>query len=271
MVPAEQALVWLIFMVATTIFACKIRVIDKYGAIAAIPIGFVILYFGSVPWFVALLAFFVTASLFTKYKYKQKQKMGLSEGNEGARGWKSVIANGAPAALVAVLYYSSHNNPIFTLSFTGSLSFALSDTVATEVGLLSKSKPRSILTGEKISTGQSGGITVCGETAALIGSLLMGIICVLLFSEGSLLQTRVILLASITAGLVATNIDSILGATIQAKYRCINCGKYLEKRAMHCNLLTVQESGISLIDNNVVNLLAATIGAIIAAGFMIIY
>jgi uncharacterized protein (TIGR00297 family) len=271
MIPIEQAVAWLSFMIATTIFAYRMRVIDRFGAVAAIPMGFIILYFGSVLWFLVLLIFFVTASLFTKYKYKQKQKMGLSEGNDGARGWKSVIANGGPAAAFAILYYLSHNNPVFTLSFTGSLSFALSDTVATEVGLLSKAKPRSILTGKEINTGQSGGVTVRGEIAALTGSILIGTVSGLLLSEGILLQILVILPAAITAGMIATNIDSIFGATIQAKYRCINCKKCLEKRAIHCNVFTIQERGIPLIDNNVVNLLAAIIGAAISASFIIIY
>ncbi|HEY6164506.1 MAG TPA: DUF92 domain-containing protein [Nitrososphaeraceae archaeon] len=271
MLPLEQTVVWFSFMIATTIFAYRMRVIDRFGAIAAVPMGFVILYFGSVLWFFVLLIFFIIASIFTKYKYKQKQKMGLSEGNSGARGWKSVIANGGPAAAFAILYYLSHNNPVFTLSFTGSLSFALSDTIATEVGLLSKAKPRSILTGKEIDTGQSGGVTVRGEIAALTGSLLIGTVCWLLLSEGILLQIRVILPAAITAGMLATNIDSIFGATIQAKYRCTNCKKCLEKRAMHCNIFTIQESGISLIDNNVVNLLAAIIGAVISASFIIYY
>jgi uncharacterized protein (TIGR00297 family) len=267
----QQAIAWLSFLLATTILAYKTKVVDRYGAIAAVLVGFVILYFGSVLWFFALLIFFVTASLFTKYKYKQKQKIGLAEENNGARGWKSVMANGGLGAVLAILYYLSHNNPIFTLSFTGSLSFALSDTIATELGLLSKSKPRSIITGKEVDTGQSGGVTIRGEIAALTGSLLIGAICGLLLSEGMLLQMRVILPAAITGGMIATNLDSIFGATIQAKYRCTNCRKSLEKRSMHCNLLTVQERGISLVDNNVVNLLAAIIGAIISATFIIIY
>jgi uncharacterized protein (TIGR00297 family) len=270
MLPIEQALAWLSFMVVMTVFAYRTRIIDRYGAIAALPIGFVILYFGSLSWFFVLLLFFVIASIFTKYKYKQKQKMELAEENNGARGWKSVLANGGLAAVLAILYYLSHNNPVFILSFTGSLSFALSDTIATEVGLLSKTKPRSILTGKEIDTGQSGGVTIQGEIAALTGSLLIGTMCGLLIPK-ELLYIHVILTAAVTGGMIATNIDSIFGATIQAKYRCETCRKYLEKRAMHCNFLTVQEKGVSLVDNNVVNLLSAIIGAIISASFIIVY
>jgi uncharacterized protein (TIGR00297 family) len=271
MLPIEQALAWLSFMMVMTIFAYRTRIIDRYGAIAALPIGFVILYFGSLSWFFVLLLFFVIASLFTKYKYKQKRKMELAEENNGARGWKSVLANGGLAAVLAILYYLSHNNPVFILSFIGSLSFALSDTIATEVGLLSKAKPRSILTGKEIDTGQSGGVTIQGEIAALTGSLLIGIMCGLLIPKDILLYMHVILPAAVTGGMISTNIDSIFGATIQAKYRCETCRKYLEKRAMHCNFLTVQEKGISLVDNNVVNLLSAIIGAVISASFIIVY
>jgi uncharacterized protein (TIGR00297 family) len=271
MLPIDQAVSWFSFMVALIIVACRTQVINRSGAIAAVPIGFIILYFGSVSWFFVLLSFFVTASLFTKYKYKQKQKMGLAEENSGARGWKSVLANGGPSAVLAILYYLSNNNTVFILSFAGSISFALSDTVATEFGLLSKAKPRLILTGEEIDTGQSGGVTIRGEIAALTGSLLMGTICGVLLSEDISLEMPVILSAAIAGGMIATNIDSIFGATIQAKYICANCRRHLERRAMHCNFLTVQERGISMVDNNVVNLLGAIIGAFVSASFIIIY
>src|SRR5215212_10302601 len=242
-----------------TIFAYKINVIDKYGALSAVPIGFIILYFGATSWFIVLLLFFLISSLFTKYKFKQKQMMGLAEENNGARGWRNVLANGGPLATIAILYYISHNDPIFMLCFVGSISFALSDTVATEVGLLSKVKPRSLFTGKQIDKGQSGGVTIQGEIAALIGSLLIGTICGLLIS------------AAIVGGMIATNIDSIFGATIQAKYRCINCRKYLEKRSIHCNFPTIQEKGISIVSNNMVNLISAIIGAAISANFIILY
>src|SRR5919204_116145 len=159
MLSIEQSVASVSFMVVMTILAYKVRIIDRYGAIAALPVGFIILYFGSILWFFVILIFFITGSLFTKYKYKQKQNMELAEDNGGARSWKSVVANGAPAA--------------------------------------------------------------------------------------------------ITGGMIATNIDSIFGATIQAKYKCLNCKKYLEKMTIHCNLPVVQERGISMVDNNVVNLLAA--------------
>lgn len=252
-----------------SILAYMIKIIDRYGAIASVPIGFIILYFGSVSWFFILLSFFVTASLFTKYK--QKQKIGLSEENKDVRGWKNVLANGGPSASFAILFYLFNNDAIFALSFAGSISFAMSDTIATEIGMLSKAKPRSILTGKEIEIGGSGGITIQGEIAAFTGSILIGTLCMLLLYGDGSLRPHIIFLASIVGGMIATNTDSVFGATIQAKYRCLNCKKYLEKKIMHCNFLTVQEKGIGRIDNNVVNFLSAILGALISASFIIIY
>jgi uncharacterized protein (TIGR00297 family) len=262
---------WIAGVIAMTIFAYKINVIDKHGALAAAVIGFIILYFGAASWFVVLILFFLIASLFTKYKYKQKQAMGVAEENNGARGLRSVLANGGPLAAIAILYYISHNHPIFMLCFVGSISFALSDTVATEVGLLSKVKPRSLLTGKQIDKGQSGGVTIQGEIAALLGSLLIGTICGLLISDNIALRIPIILSAAIVGGMISTNADSIFGATIQAKYRCINCKKYIEKKSIHCNFPLIKERGISIINNNTVNIISAIIGAIISANFIMIY
>ncbi len=43
MLSMEQAIASVSFMIAMTILAYKVRVIDKYGAIVALPIGFIIL------------------------------------------------------------------------------------------------------------------------------------------------------------------------------------------------------------------------------------
>ena len=48
MLPLEQTVVWFSFMIATTIFAYRMRVIDRFGAIADRTNGFcyTILWFG---------------------------------------------------------------------------------------------------------------------------------------------------------------------------------------------------------------------------------
>ncbi|MFZ0328932.1 MAG: DUF92 domain-containing protein [Nitrososphaeraceae archaeon] len=270
MLPLDQSAGWLLLMVALTIFAYRINAIDAYGAFAAVPIGFVTLLFGGVAWFLALLSFFLTASYFTKHKYKQKEEGGFSERNRGARGWPSVLANGGPSALFAIIYYVSGNNNVYLFCFAGSLAFALGDTLATEVGLLSKSTPRSILTGRTILRGHSGGVTLRGEIAAIVGSLIIGTVCGALFSR-EMSQFAVIVVACITSGVLSTNVDSALGETLQCKYRCTICNKYSERKIVHCNVSTIQHAGLRFIDNNVVNILGSFIGAAISSFFIFVF
>src|ERR687897_363332 len=231
---------------------------------------FFFFFFFFVCFFFFFFFFFIIASVFTRYKYREKQRFGALQENDIPRNWKSVLANGLPLAVLAILYYISDHNPVFMLSFVGSISFALSDTLATELGLLSKEKPRSILTGEEIDRGQSGGITFQGEIAAIISSLVIGSICGIWFSNNRMSQISIIIVAALVGGVLATNLDSILGSAIQAKYKCVHCKKRLEKRATHCNRAMILERGISIVDNNVVNLLGMIIGALISASFVLL-
>ena len=270
MLPLDQSVTWLSAMVVLTIFAYRIKSIDAYGAFAAVPIGFVTLLFGGISWFLVLLSFFLIASYFTKHNYEQKEIAGFSEKNRGARGWASVLANGGLPTLFAVLYYITGYNNLYLFCFGGSLAFALADTVATEVGLLSKSTPRSILTGKTILRGHSGGVTWRGEIAAIAGSLVIGIISALLFSR-DIYQFAVIVGAFTTSGVLSTNVDSVMGETVQCKYRCRICNKYSEKEIIHCNVITIQRTGLRFIDNNMVNVLGSFIGAAISCSFIFIF
>src|ERR671925_2303223 len=105
MLTIEHSLMWISLMITISFFAYKIKVIDKSGILTAIPIGYTILYFGEVSWFFILILVFIIATVFTKYKYKEKLKLEVSQENDGARTWKSVLANGMPVASLAILYY----------------------------------------------------------------------------------------------------------------------------------------------------------------------
>jgi uncharacterized protein (TIGR00297 family) len=270
MLTIEHFLLWVPLMVAMSLLAYKAKVINKSGILTAIPVGFTILYYGENSWFYILVLFFIIASMFTRYKHSEKQRLGVLQENDVSRNWKSVLANGLPLAGLAILYYVSERNPVFMLSFVGSISFALSDTMATELGLLSKEKPRSILTGKVVNTGQSGGITFQGEIAAIISSLIIGTISGIWLSNNNISHISVIIVAALVSGVLATNLDSILGSTIQAKYKCVHCNKCLEKKAVHCNRFMIREKGVSIVDNNVVNLLGMLISALISASFVLL-
>jgi len=59
--------------------------------------------------------------------------------------------------------------------------------------------------------------------------------------------------------------DSLLGATVQARYRCPACGAVGETRRHACGVDAELVSGRSWMTNDTVNLAATLVGAAVAA------
>jgi len=133
--------------------------------------------------------------------------------------------------------YGIYGNDLFIYAFLGSVATANGDTLASEIGETSSSRPRMITTLKKTDPGVDGGVTLLGEGASLIGALIIGILAAITGMTGSF----GIAIGAI-AGFLGTNFDSLLGATLQS--RCI-------------------------LSNNGVNLAATAFGAV--AGGMLLY
>jgi len=69
-------------------------------------------------------------------------------------------------------------------------------------------------------------------------------------------------LAISVGGFCGAVLDSVLGATLQAKYVCRVCSKKTE-RAEHCGVKSTLVGGIDHLDNDTVNVLATFLGAVI--------
>jgi uncharacterized membrane protein len=61
--------------------------------------------------------------------------------------------------------------------------------------------------------------------------------------------------------------DSLLGATVQARYRCRRCGAPAEGAA-HCGEPAQHAGGLAWLDNDGVNLAATSAGALVAAALV---
>jgi uncharacterized membrane protein len=68
----------------------------------------------------------------------------------------------------------------------------------------------------------------------------------------------------VAAGTCASFVDSLLGATIQAQYRCRMCGKMTERRK-HCGCDTELMRGSERMNNDAVNWSCAAAGALIGS------
>ena len=129
----------------------------------------------------------------------------------------------------------------------------MSDTWATEFGKLSKKKPVSIISFKTVEFGISGGVTRIGTIGALLGSSIIGFSAWLLIPLSSK-----IIFAIIFSGFFGAIFDSILGATIQSKYKTTD-GSILEAPSHDTTLI----AGYHWIDNDVVNLANTLIAPIL--------
>lgn len=256
-----------------TIISYLNKMINQMGALAAIFIGFSVILGGGWSWFITLLIFFVVSTQFTKFKYDYKKEIGCAEGNGGRRGWKNIIANGGVAAIAALMGGISIGNEfervIYSIAFIGAISTATADTLATEIGLISKSSPRLITNlKKKVTPGTSGGVTLLGEFACISGALIIGFAAALL-NVVNAPMIKVIVISTIS-GFIGSIIDSILGATIQELYKCSICGVITENYQHH-NTKAIRIKGFHFVNNHVVNFIATLAGALIAISLFFIF
>ncbi|HJJ54687.1 MAG TPA: DUF92 domain-containing protein [Methanocorpusculum sp.] len=203
-------------------FAYRAKTIDMSGLFTIILFGIILIactqgYW----WFFIVLAFFIIGSLFTKFKYAKKSAMGVAQKKSGRRGYKNAFAN-AGVGLLACILYALTMNPVFAVIFLASIATATADTMASEVGVVSKRKPLMITTFKPCEPGVNGGVTLVGELACLLGSF---IIAALGYAFGIVDIWGA--LAAFIAGFIGTNVDSLIGALIENKGRCGNAGTNL--------------------------------------------
>lgn len=237
--------------------AISLKAIDGRGFLASVAVGYSILIGGGWPWFIVVAIFFTLSVLFTFYRYEYKKKLGTAQEKGGARNWPNILANGGAASLFALgeLFYGG---AVFAVLFLGSVATSASDTVATELGLLSHQRPRLLTRlGSPVSPGTSGGVTPLGFFGAALAAFVIGVIALLLRMLPNGLAVVVIALAG---GVIGALADSVLGATVQRKGNCVICGMSTEA-LKHCGEPTHRTDGAPFIENNVVNLLASVVGA----------
>jgi uncharacterized protein (TIGR00297 family) len=178
----------------------------------------------------------------------------------GARDAWQVLANGG-VFVVAAVASSATASDVFAAAALGALASSMADTTATEVGSAIGGVPRSIISGQKVSVGFSGGVTAAGTVAMLAGSAIVGMIAL-----GLGLSWRVVLAGSV-GGVAGGLADSLLGALLQERRVCPACGAQTERQLHPCTsagVPTVLAGGLRRFDNDGVNLTSTVVGALVA-------
>ena len=259
-----QILYGFILAVIVAYLAYRAHSLNQSGAIAATVVGAVIFGMGGWQWAVLLLTFFITSSGLSRAFKKRKADLSekFSKGHERDAG--QVFGNGGLATLFAALHVIYPESILPWIAFAASLAAVNADTWATEVGVLNPTPPRLITDPTKpVEKGTSGGISLFGIIASLLGSAMIALPAVLLSPAGGLTPDYFLLIT--TAGLAGSLFDSFLGATVQAMYYCPKDNKETEKHPLHtCGTKTVHTRGWTWLDNDWVNFACGAFGVVIA-------
>jgi uncharacterized protein (TIGR00297 family) len=231
------------------------RALTLDGALGAAVIGCIVFGRGGLPAAGALLAFFSSSSVLSRVGRGRKQRSPLAQAKGAQRDAWQVLANGGVATLSILLGPQRGGG-----GFLGALSAAGADTWATELGMLSRRDPRLITTLRPVAPGTSGGITIEGLSASLGGGLAVGLAWASLGGGW-----RGVPLAA-AAGMCGSLVDSWLGATIQAVYRCPGCDALTEEPIhRRCGQRAELVRGQEWATNDTINALSTLAGAAIGA------
>jgi uncharacterized protein (TIGR00297 family) len=253
----------LAFAVAALIafLAWKAKALSESGAIAACALGGITVAGGGWNWGVLLVVFFVTSSGLSKLADRAKPDHGKIAARGSRRDAVQVLANGGlPLAFALINWISPHS--IWYAGFAAALAAAAADTWATEIGSWSRRAPRMITTLRPVEAGMSGAISLPGTLGSAAGALLIGVLAGSVAPDG-LSPVVWLVLAVAIGGLSGSLIDSLLGATVQAIYRCPACGSLVESPMHRCGTATLLVRGHRFMNNDVVNFSAITAGSLI--------
>lgn len=185
------------------------KALDAKGAFAAALLGLSVIELGGVYPFAALLTFVVLGVLATKYKFKEKAKLGAAQSRNGIRSWGNVLGNGLAAAIFLIFEHFSHMDVFWAASFAA-IATANGDTLASELGKVFGKRPKLITNFKAVNPGTNGAISLEGELFALLGAFIIALFAIPLTSN-----EVDILLAVTLGGFVGVNIDSLIGATLE--------------------------------------------------------
>ncbi len=197
------------------------------GTIAAFGVGLVIGILGDVSWLLLLLFFLLSSFLATRYKFALKEAMGVQEGIKGERRASNVLANGiAPMAAAVLSFVRPPGFPpeISGIVFLSALAVAASDTLASEIGVLSRNA-YLITTFKRVPPGTDGGISLLGQACAVgaalytavVGWFVLGDLARLYGLDGKMPTPAGYLLIPAVIGFVGCQIDSVIGATLERR------------------------------------------------------
>ncbi|KAL2868081.1 DUF92 domain-containing protein [Aspergillus lucknowensis] len=214
------------------------------------------------PWslpLILLLVFYLGGTQATKVKHDVKAQLTLSatgsHGGEGARTHIQVLANSIIATVLSLIHawalwnnreavdgptaecFSNgrHAADLLVVGIVANYAAVAADTFSSELGILSKSKPRLIIspTLRVVPPGTNGGVTGTGIVAGAFGAFTVALTSAILLPicggfMDTLQERGIWVLAATIWGTLGSILDSVLGGLFQASVVDKRSGKVIE-------------------------------------------
>ncbi len=184
-----------------------------------------VLIWGTLGWrgYLVVMFYFLVGSGVTRIGMAQKEAEGIAEKRSGARGPENVWGSALTGALctLGVLVVRYLNPEVGTqsvlslllLGYVASFSTKLSDTCASEVGKAYGKRTFLITTLQPVARGTEGAVSLEGTLAGIVAS-----VAIALVGWGVQLIDLTGLALCTFAAFIATNLESVIGATLQSKF-----------------------------------------------------
>jgi uncharacterized protein (TIGR00297 family) len=249
LVPLPSLQGWLVAILINSILGAIAWVVPKKllttaGYLHAWILG--VLIWGTLGWrgYVVVMVYFLVGSAVTRIGLAQKEAQGIAEKRSGARGpenvWGSALTGSLCALGVMACLLLYPTTPAATslalllqLGYVASFSTKLADTCASEIGKAYGQRTFLITTLKPVPRGTEGAVSLEGTLAGVLASAAIALVG---WAVGliSLIGVGICIIAAF----IATNVESLIGATLQTR--------------------------LSWLTNELVNVINTLIGAIVA-------
>jgi len=212
------------------------------GAVTASLLGVWVTYFAGILWLLPLFFFFISSTVLGRLA---PRSLSADAKHGKARDARQVICNGGIFAVLAV--FVGEGNELVLMLMAVSMAVCTSDTWASEIGLVFRQKTYDIARFRLVPPGLSGGVSAAGTFGGIAGALAIALFCNLLIFNA--LNIYFVLKITIF-GTFGMLLDSVLGATLQARYAKDGLESDVE---LSGSALT---NGMRWFDNDVVNVVS---------------
>ncbi|MEH2001713.1 MAG: TIGR00297 family protein [Nostoc sp.] len=177
--------------------------------------------------YAVVMFYFLVGSGVTRIGMAQKEAEGIAEKRSGARGPENVWGSALTGALCALgvglinsgfivlspQFLVSNLQSLLLLGYVASFSTKLADTTASEVGKAYGKSTFLITTLQPVPRGTEGAVSLEGTLAGIVASVAIAFVG---WAVGLIDLLGVAW--CVLAAFIATNIESVIGATLQSKY-----------------------------------------------------